>query len=271
MSDDNHPNEGPDEHANTGLMAGFSSTLGLGMRAAGLETATTGMGGGGNTGGAATIMEPILDLREFVRIVVGDKAWIRDKRLGRNLKRKNDGGSSSLSNIDALKHDTAANGENADDKSSPRKSRENDRGTSALITGTIAGSVRALWTGRAVAVLHLRETISERRQASDKRLGVESLGISKGRERHRDRIHSVDLTAKDERTRGLGGLWSDGDGTDDQKRTYRRNGNLSTEDESDLLSIGASVRPGSIGSVGSTGGLWGKTGKVRGKLESWTG
>jgi hypothetical protein len=288
LADDANAIESPGENSGPGLIAGFGTTFGLGIRGGSLEpggvnSATFGIGGG-QAGGAANILEPILDLKEFVRIVVGDRAWTRDKRLGRNLKKKKEGGSISLTNQEVLKLDVTEV-DSGDIKHSPGKTKDNDGGTSALITGSIAGSLRALWTGRVLAVVHLREKIDERRQAAEKRLvsGLEPVpnGGRRGHERPRQRISSVDSTqrsSKEDRKYGLGGLWSDGDATDDQqpfgantRRTGRKNGNISTEDESDLLSISASLRPGSIGSAGSSGGLWGRSGKVRGKLESWTG
>ncbi|KAJ7591009.1 hypothetical protein C8J56DRAFT_783202 [Mycena floridula] len=198
------------------LITGLGSSLALGLSGGAASGATGTLAiGATHTGGAANMLNPIVSLETFVKVIVGDKDNLVN--LGSADKEEADS--------DPERNDEHLGQENAD----KAKKRDKDSSGTAMISGSVAGSLRALWTGRAGIIVRIRDRVAERQRAREELLAS-----------------------------GL-------DVVDDHLKARKRNDNASTEEESDLLYPGAS-----IGSAGGSS-LWGRSGRVRGKLESWTG
>lgn len=259
-------------------VSGPSLISGLALGLSGGVSTTPSLGN--SSAGAASIFEPMTSLETFIKIIVGDKEWhdqSRSRKISkRGAKKKREAGNSIIS-LGGLVNLATSDKEDDEEPSRPDGQREETKikdGGVALISGTVAGSVRALWTGRVPVLVRLRQKIEERRKTRQSLLGAENPSPSTRRKyKHRARVSSIDSLGRSIRSGrlGFGGLWSDGDGTDEQlypSPSRKRTENISTEEENDPDGTQAQ----SMASISSGGGgrLWGK-GKVRGKLESWAG
>ncbi|KAJ7129648.1 hypothetical protein C8R44DRAFT_850755 [Mycena epipterygia] len=122
--------EGADAGAADGaggqILTGIGSLVGLNV-------------GGGGAGGAAAVLEPIVDLEAFVRVVVGRA---KDKGKGKTKSKTKE------------KEGRAGEGE-AGEAAVGRKEKEREK-DAAILTG-VAGCVRGLWSGLVWGVVGMRE------------------------------------------------------------------------------------------------------------------
>ncbi|KAF7355334.1 hypothetical protein MSAN_01449900 [Mycena sanguinolenta] len=191
------------------------------------------VGGNGNAGGAAGVLEPSVDLEAFVRVVVGrgkDKGG-KPRLKGKGLAR----GEKDAHAKDGEGGGAAAEGGGNGANGGSLKEREKD---AAVVSG-VAGCVRGLWSGLVWGVVALRERELEGPKATG---SGDAVGTGSGRER---------TNAKD---RWAPVVVSDGD-TEETDLRVPRDGNggggRSTEEEGPGLSD-----------------KWG--GRVQKKIESWT-
>lgn len=254
----------------TGLALGLSG---------GATSGPSSIVGSSNNSGAATIFDPLTSLEAFIKIVVGDKDLREDDREKKMHKtkslRKRRDPTSIISLTGLVNLGTSDKEEESPDQPETDSRKERTKvkdSNTALISGSVAGSIRALWTGRVTIIVRLREKIVERQKGKERLLASGEFNeTNHQRHKHRVRVSSLDAGGRSMKSSrlGFGGLWSDGDVTDEQLLSTisrKRADNVSTEEENDY-SHGLS--PGSISS-GTGSRLWGR-GRVRGKLESWAG
>ncbi|KAF8974543.1 hypothetical protein BDZ97DRAFT_33783 [Flammula alnicola] len=267
------------------LLSGIAS----GLR--GGSAALAGVGGdGGMNGDPAALMAPTADLAGFVLFVVGKggrggSRHIRDsapggggggvsrprgkaKRMSRDL-----GGSGKRESVDFGLGLGLSGGGGAGNVgyayAHALQERERD--------GVVGGSVKALWSGRVVELVRMREEVEAMLDAG---LGLGGGGATNASSSHLDGKRWRGGLAgggerdsrRDRAKRGTSpsGVASDGDEScrDGVGAGARQYDGRSTEEESDAFP-NQTVGAGGSGSVHSFGGMWG--GRVRGKLETWTG
>ncbi|KAH9482681.1 Protein STB2 [Psilocybe cubensis] len=217
--------------AQAGLAEGSSSVPSIGSSGgqllSGIGSSLARLTTTGTThGDPGAVMSPTLDLPGFVTLAVGTGASSfsrREKRARRKSKER------------------ARRGESMDigTGSAALYERERDH--------VIAGTIRALWSGRVMELVRMRED-AEGTSAAHR------LGMGHGDSR-------TVLAERDKWTRR--GPASDGEESWKEKRGYD---GRSTEEESDVFNSNSTSMPGSVHSFG---GMWG--GRVRGKLGTWAG
>ncbi|KAF8913919.1 hypothetical protein CPB84DRAFT_1840695 [Gymnopilus junonius] len=209
-----NPNASPSSMG-IGSSGGGQLLSGIGSLASGLRLTTGGGQSNGDGDSTGALMVPTLNLADLVSLATSGATSRRErKRREKEKERRRES------------QDIGAAG-----GISVALAYEKER------DGVVAGTLRALWSGRVMDVIRMRED-------------AEGLGIA---ERSKDKW-------KGGRLRSYSVVASDGDESSKDRKYEGR----STEEESDVHNLSAAG-----GSVHSFGGMW--SGRVRGKLGSWAG
>ncbi|TFK75888.1 hypothetical protein BDN72DRAFT_355244 [Pluteus cervinus] len=211
-------------HGVTGAGGGLGGVEAEGPILSGIGSLASGLGlvGGSPPGGTtANIMDTITDLATFARIIAKDAANLRPGRgiVGKG-KAKTKDKRESIDGFGSIGYGYSG------------KEKERD-----IVAASVAGTVKALWSGRVWSIIRLREWEAER----DRELIGNSANDRRSADRARDRAM---------------GVVSDGDVEGDLDRgRHERSDGRTTEEESDPV-------------VAAGGGFWGE--RVQRKL-AWTG
>jgi hypothetical protein len=224
--------------------------------ASGLRGGST-AGGGGGSGGApgetahggdpGALLAPTADLAAFVRCVAG------------GLGASNGSGKTHRKNRESADFGLGGGAAAAAAATSAAIGIRNPY-VHAYEKDVVAASVRALWSGRVVELVRMREEVGALHEP-----GVPGLGGGADGRGSKDKDQAKERERQRRRRRhemSPPGVVSDVDdlwGGTGMARSYD---GRSTEEESDLISHGGGGPP-------SFGGMW--SGRVRGKLGTWTG
>ncbi|KAF8165326.1 hypothetical protein B0H34DRAFT_233731 [Crassisporium funariophilum] len=191
----------------------------------GIGNLASGLGLGGGACDAAAIVNATVDLAGFVAVVVGSGTGKDGTRKSRRKSRE--------------RRESIELGAMVGYAYGPAKD------------AIVAGSVKALWSGRVADAVRMREAAADTNSNTP---DVSKRAYGSERERIGERWKRERLTM---------GVASDGDADEGEKDVLGNGNGRSTEEESDIPAHNVN------GSAGSFGGMWG--GRVRGKLGNWAG
>lgn len=236
------------------LLSGIAS----GLRGGSTALGNVG-GGGGSSGGApgeiahggdpGALLAPTADLAAFVRCVAGGPGA------------SNGSGKTHRKNRESADFGLGGGAAAAAAATSAAIGIRNPY-VHAYEKDVVGASVRALWSGRVVELVRMREEVGALQEP-----GVPGIGGGTDGRGNKDKDQAKEREREKWRRRhemSPSGVVSDGDDSYGGTGMARSYDGRSTEEESDLISHG-----GGGGGAHSFGGMW--SGRVRGKLGTWTG
>jgi hypothetical protein len=249
----------------TSLALGLSGSIGSG------PSAVLGIGNNPHDGGAE-IYEPMANLEEFARLVVG-RDWEKERKSRvisrKKPKWKGESGVSLGDLVNLAGGDRQMSpGRDSDKletnlKESRLMARDKDLGTTAVINSVVAGSIRALWTGKVAVLTRIRQRIADDWTAKEQMKKYHSDGLASERDRQKMMYTLANPFGRHP--------WSDGEDdrqSSNARRSFQSTGaaKASSGDESDVFS-----NTHSSATAKGSSGLWGRGARVKDKLENWTG